>query len=89
MTHHPSAEKRNRQRLGRTRRNKNVRSAVRTIVKKAREEMLKGDVQAAGEQVALASCALARAASKHILHKRVAARTTARMALQLHALSKA
>ena len=47
MAHHPSAEKRNRQRLVRTERNTSVRSAVRTAVKKARTALSEGDRKAA------------------------------------------
>jgi len=89
MANHPSAEKRNRQRVVRTEANKSVKGAVRTAVKKARLAIAKGDATSASEQVSLASRALARAASKRIVHKGAAARTTSRIQSQLAALSKA
>ncbi len=79
MANHPSAEKRNRQRLTRTERNKNVRTSVRTAVKKARAAIEAGDAAAAVAPVREAASALARAASKGVLHNRTAARTTSRI----------
>jgi len=78
MSNHPSAAKRNRQRITRTLRNRSIRSSVRTIVKQARTAILAGEAQAA-EQVRKATSALASAASKGVLHKKAAARTTARI----------
>jgi len=89
MANHPSAEKRNRQRLKRTDANKNVKGAVRTAVKKARQAIAQGDAKAAAEQVSEASRALARAASRRIVHKGMAARTTSRIQSQLDAIRKA
>lgn len=89
MANHPSAEKRNRQRINRTEANKSVRGAVRTAVKKARQAIASGDANAASEQVAAASRALARAASKRIVHQGAASRTTSRIQSQLDALRKA
>jgi small subunit ribosomal protein S20 len=89
MANHPSAEKRNRQRVKRSEANKSVKGAVRTAVKKARQAIAKGDATSATEQVSLASRALARAASKRIVHKGMAARTTSRIQSQLDALRKA
>ncbi len=89
MANHPSAQKRNRQRVKTTESNKSVKGAVRTAVKKARVAIAKGDAKAASEQVSLASRALARAASKRIVHKGMASRTTSRIQSQLDALRKA
>jgi small subunit ribosomal protein S20 len=88
MANHPSAEKRNRQRVKRTESNKSMKGAVRTAVKKARQAIAQGDAKSASEQVSLASRALARAASKRVVHKGMAARTTSRIASQLGALIK-
>lgn len=88
MANHPSAQKRNRQRLKRTEANKSIKGAVRTAVKKARQAIAQGDATAASEQVALASRALARAASKKVVHRGMAARTTSRIASQLDTLRK-
>jgi small subunit ribosomal protein S20 len=83
MANHPSAQKRNRQRVKRTLRNKGVTSAVRTTLKKARTAISDGD-KAAAEKVRDAVSALSRAASKGALHKKAASRTTARIRAALH-----
>ncbi|MBN1610611.1 MAG: 30S ribosomal protein S20 [Polyangiaceae bacterium] len=87
MAHHPSAEKRNRQRLVRTERNTSVRSAVRTAVKKARTALSDGDRKAAEQSVRLASKALAKAARKGVLHGKTASRRTGRIQAALHKLT--
>lgn len=86
MAYHPSAEKRNRQRLVRTERNTSVRSEVRTAVKKARTALGQGDPKAAADSVRLASQALARAARKGVLHAKTASRKTGRIQAALHRL---
>jgi small subunit ribosomal protein S20 len=79
MANHPSAEKRNRQRLVRTERNKAAKSAVRTVVKKARAAIAAGDKATAKRVVQEAEKALAKAAKKGVLHKRSAGRVTSRI----------
>ena len=78
MANHASAEKRNRQRIERTNRNRAVKSAVRTAVKKARAAIA-GDPKKAGAQVSTAVKALARAASKGVIPPRSASRVTSRI----------
>src|SRR6187431_2508802 len=70
MANHPSAEKRNRQRLVRAERNQAVRSSLRTAVKKARAAIAAGNVEAAKAPVAAASIALAKAVSKGVVRAR-------------------
>ncbi|HLV68797.1 MAG TPA: 30S ribosomal protein S20, partial [Polyangiaceae bacterium] len=60
-------------------RNRAVKSAVRTAVKKARVAVGGGDPAAATESVRNAARALARAASKGIIPKRTASRVTSRI----------
>jgi small subunit ribosomal protein S20 len=79
MANHPSAEKRNRQRIVRTERNRALKSALRTTVKKARSAIGAGE-KGAASLVAAAESALARAASKGVIAKKSAARVTARLA---------
>lgn len=86
MANHPSAEKRNRQRIKSTTRNNSVTSTVRTAVKKARTAIAAGDSTVATEAVAKASTLLARAASKGVLQMRTASRTTSRIQSQLSKL---
>ncbi|HEY3235823.1 MAG TPA: 30S ribosomal protein S20 [Polyangiaceae bacterium] len=86
MAHHPSAEKRNRQRIKRAAANRSVLSAARTAVKKARAALLSGDPRAAGEAVKEASKVLARASKGSVLHRRTASRKTSRLQASLHKL---
>ena len=83
MANHPSAAKRNRQRIKRTARNKNLRAAVRTAVKKARGAIATGEAEAKSK-VEEATVALARAASAGVIHSNAASRTTARIRAALH-----
>ena len=56
--------------------NMGLRTTLRTAIKKAREAIATGDTAAARPLVDAASQALARAASKGLIHSRNAARTT-------------
>ena len=76
MANHPSAEKRNRQRIVRTERNRAAKSALRGAVKKARAAVASGDAGKAKSSSATAERALAKAASKGVIHPRTASRTT-------------
>jgi small subunit ribosomal protein S20 len=80
MANHPSAEKRNRQRIVRTERNRAAKSALRGTVKKARTAIVSGDAAKSKAGVGSAEKALAKAASKGLIHPRTAARTTSRIA---------
>ena len=88
MANHPSAEKRNRQRVVRTERNRALKSSLRTAVKKARAAVNAGDGSKAQPLVALAERALARAASKGVLTKKTAARVTSRIATSAARIAK-
>jgi len=87
MANHPSAEKRNRQRVVQTARNNSVTRTVRSAVKKARTALVAGDSAAAKEAVAKASSLLARAASKGVMHDNTASRTASRIQAQLSKLA--
>jgi small subunit ribosomal protein S20 len=88
MANHASAEKRNRQRIKRTARNRGVTSSVRTAVKKARTAISAGNVSAAEGQVLAATRALAKAASKGVVHQRSASRVTSRIQAALAKLPR-
>ena len=77
MANIKSQQKRNRQNEKRRTRNKTVRTELKTRVKRAREA-LEGSADAA-DDVRAAQKRLAKAASKGIVHKRQAARRTARL----------
>lgn len=87
MANHPSAEKRNRQRLRRTARNRAITSSVRTFVKRVRAAIDAKDKTQA--QVALKNAvqALDKAASKGVLHVKTASRTVSRLSAQVHRLA--
>ena len=89
MANHPSAEKRNRQRIVRTERNRAAKSALRSTLKKARAAVTGGDAAKAKSGVGTAEKALAKAASKGVIHPRTAARTTSRIAKALAKSAKA
>ncbi len=81
MANHASAEKRNRQRIRRTERNRSVKSAVRTLLKKARAALAAAAKQAdSAPAIAAAIKAVDRAASKGVVHPKMAARTKSRLA---------
>lgn len=87
MANHPSAEKRNRQRMKRTDRNRNVSSAVRTIVKRVRTALHAKDKAAATAALKEATVALDKAATKGVVHRKAASRTIGRLAAQIHKLA--
>lgn len=89
MANHASAEKRNRQRIKRTIRNRAVRSEFRTLVKDVREALSKGDAAAATKALTPAISALDSAVSKGVMHRSTASRRVSRLAAAVHALSNA
>jgi len=88
MANHASAEKRNRQRLKRTARNRALKSGLRTDVKKARTA-LKSAPAEASSLVQVAQSALDRAASKGTIPAKRASRLKGRLAAALHKATKA
>ncbi len=80
MANTRSAVKRNRQAQKRRVRNVQVRTALKSAVKKAREAIGQGDPAAAQQAVKAALRTLDRAASKGIIHKNAAARRISRLA---------
>jgi small subunit ribosomal protein S20 len=86
VANHPSAEKRNRQRITRTARNRAIKSAVRTHVKTVRETVKAGDKAAAKAELVKAISKIGKAAAKGALHKKAAARSIARLSQAVHKL---
>lgn len=89
MANHPSAEKRNRQRIVATARNRAVTHAVRTLVKHVRTALHAKDAAAATTALKAATVALDKAATKGAVHAKAASRTIGRLAAQVHKLSTA
>jgi len=81
-----SAEKRNRQAQKRRARNVQVRTGVKSAVKKVREALEKGDAAAAKAALHAAERTLDKASSKGVLHRNAASRRIARLA---HAVARA
>jgi len=89
VANHPSAEKRNRQRLKRTNRNRTLTSTVRTLVKRVRTALHAKDKDAATAALKAATVALDKSASKGVTHPKAASRTISRLSAQVHALAHA
>lgn len=80
MANTASAEKRNRQAQKRRARNVQVRTGVKSAVKKVRDALTKGDATGAKQALHAAEKAIDKAASKGVLHKNAAARKISRLA---------
>jgi small subunit ribosomal protein S20 len=86
VANHPSAEKRNRQRIKRTLRNRAVKSSVRTQVKAVRALIEAKDAKGAKEALKAATVAIDKASSKGVIAKETASRTVSRLSAQVHKL---
>ncbi len=82
MANTVSAEKRNRQAQKRRVRNMQVRTGVKSAVKKAREAIARGDASAR-DAFRAAAKTLEKAASKGVVHKNAASRRISRLAKAL------
>jgi small subunit ribosomal protein S20 len=87
VANHPSAQKRNRQRIVKTARNRAISSSVRTLVKRVRTALHAKDKTAATTALKEATCALDKAATKGAVHAKAASRTIARLSAQVHRLA--
>jgi small subunit ribosomal protein S20 len=83
VANHASAEKRNRQRITRTNRNRATTSAVRTFVKKVRAAIAAKDKNAAAAALKEATQKIDQASTKGALHRKTASRTIGRLAAQV------
>jgi small subunit ribosomal protein S20 len=87
VANHPSAEKRNRQRITRTLRNRAITSSVRTLVKRVNAAIAAKDKAAATTALSHAIKALDKAASKGVVHPKAASRTVSRLSARVHKLA--
>jgi small subunit ribosomal protein S20 len=85
MPNSPSAKKRQRTNEQRRIRNRAVRSAVKTQVKKVTAAAAAGKVADGEAEFRLAMKKLDQAAAKGVIHKNAAARTKSRLAARLKA----
>ena len=79
MPNSKSAEKRLRQTEVRRQRNRSIKSAVRSQIRKVREAVQAGDIAKADEEFRAAAKKLDRAGARNIIHKNNAARTKSRL----------
>ena len=88
MAQHASALKRHRQSEKRRVRNKQLKTQLKHIVRTVRASVDQKDQKAASDGLAGASRALAKAASKGVIHRNAAARKIARLSRAVHALGR-
>jgi small subunit ribosomal protein S20 len=86
VANHPSAEKRNRQRIKRTARNRSIKSAVRTHMKTVRAAIEAKDPKAAKAALAEATVAIDKAAGKGAVPAKSASRKVSRLSAAVHKL---
>lgn len=86
MANHASAKKRVRQTIKRTARNRNIRTNVRTSVKRVRVAIEAGDANAAKTALAAAVSRIDGAVSKGIFHRKTGSRYIARLTHQVNTL---
>ena len=78
--HTKSAKKRHRQSLERRAKNRAIKSAIKTQVRKVRQAVAAGDVATAEAELRLAAKKLDKAGAKRSIHPNAAARTRSRLA---------
>jgi|YNPMSStandDraft_1061717.scaffolds.fasta_scaffold08743_3 small subunit ribosomal protein S20 len=86
MPHTKSAKKRLRQNLKRRARNRAVKSALKTQIRKVREAIQAGDLAKAEAEFRLAAKKADQAAAKRIIHPNKAARIKSRLAAKIRTL---
>ena len=84
---HLSVVKRARQNRQRNMRNSQLRSSLRTAIKKVTAAAEAGDVNTACEQLPLAVRALGKASSKGVIHRNQAGRRISRLTRRVNALA--
>ena len=87
MAQHASALKRHRQSEKRRLRNKGAKTQLRHLVRAVRSSIDQKNGTQAAETLATASRALAKAASKGVVHRNAAARKISRLSRAVHALN--
>jgi small subunit ribosomal protein S20 len=79
MPNTKSAQKRLRQNVLRRQRNRSVKSVIRTQIRKVREAVADGDLDAAAEEFRRAAKQLDRAGARNVVHPNKAARHKSRL----------
>jgi small subunit ribosomal protein S20 len=78
--HTKSAKKRHRQSLERRAKNRAIKSAIKTQIRKVRQAVTAGDIATAEKELRLAAKKLDWAGAKRTIHPNAAARTKSRLA---------
>ena len=86
MANHKQAEKRNRQRMVRTERNRHIRQTMRTFIKRVRQHIEAQDGAAAKEALGAATKSLDKSVTKGIMPHRTASRTISRLTVAVNKL---
>jgi small subunit ribosomal protein S20 len=88
MAHTNSAEKRTRQAVKRTLRNRVAKSSLKTLVKRTLAAIASGDAAKAASEFRLATQSLDKAARLRTIHPNEAARRKSRIAKKIAAMAK-
>lgn len=88
MANHKSAEKRIRQTLKRTQRNRYYKTKIKNITKAVREAVNSGNVEDANNALKIANKSLHKFVSKGILSKNTAARKVSRLNASVKQIAK-
>lgn len=86
MPNTKSAKKQLRKANARRLQNRSVKRAIRTQVRKVREAVAAGNLEAAESEFRLAAKVLDRAGSRNTIHRNAAARTKSRLSAKIKAL---
>ncbi|RAX54207.1 30S ribosomal protein S20 [Helicobacter sp. 16-1353] len=89
MANHKSAEKRIRQTLKKTKRNRFYKTKMKNIIKDVREAVSNNDIEAANNALKVANKNLHKFVSKGILSKNTAARKVSRLNESVKKIAKA
>jgi len=87
VANHKQAEKRNRQRIKRRARNLRHLSTMRTFMKRVRKALASEQVDEAKQALPMAVTAIAKAASKGVVHRKTAARYISRLTKAINGAS--
>lgn len=85
---HKSALKRHQQSLKRKAKNAAVKSAIKTVTKKVRDNIKAGNIGEAKKALSSAAILLDRAVSKGVLHRNNASRKISRLSISVNSSSK-
>ena len=88
MANHKSAEKRTRQNEKRLLRNKAVKTRVKHLTKDVRMSSSAGSQEAALDKLNAAKSLIDKAAKKHVIHKKTAARKISRLSKLINAATR-